>query len=70
MATKLHISEYRLQMDVRCTMGLAAMRMLNGTAGGLSKRNLDRSDGSTYAGIGNAIFAFHTASWPGPQREG
>lgn len=70
MATKLHINEYRSQIDIRCTMALAAHRLMNGTAGGLPRRRLDSSEGSTFAGLSDAVLAFHKASWPGPQREG
>lgn len=43
--------------DTHAGMALAAMRLMNGTGGGLPRRRLDSGDGTTFAGLVDAVLA-------------
>lgn len=49
----------RAALEQRCSMALAAMRLMNHTAGGLPARFPDLRTGSAFYGLTDAVLAFY-----------
>jgi hypothetical protein len=50
------------ETETRCVMNTAAIRLMNGTAGGLPRRKVDVSDSGSYAAIVDSFIEFVAAA--------